>query len=279
MTTATLTSAGAPAVGALLRGWRQRRRLSQLDLSLAAEVSQRHLSFVESGRAAPGRDLVLRLADQLEVPLRERNALLVAAGFAPAYPARALDDPALAAGRRAVELILTGHEPHPALAVDRHWNLVFANRAVAPLLAGAGVALLAPPVNVLRLSLHPAGLAPRIANFREWRAHILERLARQVDTSADAGLIDLLEELKGYPVPPGAQPHRPAAEDALGGVAVPLVLVSQAGTLRFLSTTTVFGTALDISLAELTIETFFPADSETAESMRALLAPSPPTLP
>lgn len=273
MTTAALSAAGAPAVGALLRGWRQRRRRSQLDLALAAEVSQRHLSFVESGRSAPGRALVLRLAEQLEVPLRERNALLVAAGFAPVYRERRLDDPALAAGRRAVELILAGHEPHPALAVDRHWNLVFANRAVAPLLAGADQGLLAPPVNVLRLSLHPAGVAPRIANFREWRAHILERLARQVDASADAGLTDLLEELKGYPVPPGAQPYRPAAEDALGGIAVPLVLTTDAGALRFLSTTTVFGTALDIGLAELTIETFFPADGETAQAMRALVAP------
>ena len=266
MTTATLSP-----VGELLRGWRRRRRLSQLDLALGAEVSQRHLSFVESGRAAPSRDMVLRLAEQLEVPLRERNAMLVAAGFAPAYRERKLDDPALAAGRRALELILAGHEPHPALAVDRHWNLVFANRAVAPLMAGADAKLLAPPVNVLRLSLHPTGLAQRIVNFREWRAHILERLARQIDASADAGLIELLEELKGYPVPPGARPYRPAAEDPLGGVAVPLVFTTDAGALRFLSTTTVFGTALDISLAELTIETFFPADAETAATMRRLL--------
>lgn len=269
MTTATLSTLSP--VGELLRGWRRRRRLSQLDLALAAEVSQRHLSFVESGRAAPSRDMVLRLAEQLEIPLRERNALVVAAGFAPVYRERRLDDPALAAGRRAVELILAGHEPHPALAVDRHWNLVFANRAVAPLLTGADEKLLQPPVNVLRLSLHPAGLAPRIANFREWRAHIVERLAHQVDASADAGLVDLLEELKGYPVPPGARPYRAAAEDPLGGIAVPLVFVTEAGTLRFLSTTTVFGTALDISLAELTIETFFPADAETAAAMRGLL--------
>ena len=271
MSTATHTPAKAPAVGELLRGWRRRRRLSQLDLALGAEVSQRHLSFVESGRAAPSRDMVLRLAEQLEIPLRERNALLVAAGFAPVYRERKLDDPALAAGRRAVELILQGHEPHPALAVDRHWNLVFANRAVAPLMAGADAKLLAPPVNVLRLSLHPAGIAARIANFREWRAHILERLARQIDASADAGLIELLAELKGYPVPPGARPYRPAAEDPLGGVAVPLVFTTETGTLRFLSTTTVFGTALDISLAELTIETFFPADAETAAAMRGLV--------
>lgn len=268
------TSITAPSpAGDLLRGWRHRRRLSQLDLALAAEVSQRHLSFVESGRAAPSRDLVLRLAEQLAIPLRERNALLTAAGFAPVYRERKLDDPALAAGRRAVELILAGHEPHPALAVDRHWNLVFANRAVAPLLAGADAKLLQAPVNVLRLSLHPAGLARRIANFREWRVHILERLSRQVEAAADAGLVDLLEELKGYPVPPGARPYRPAAEDPLGGVAVPLELATEGHTLRFLSATTVFGTALDVSLAELTIESFFPADAETAEAMRAMVAP------
>lgn len=268
----TTTVTASSPVGMLLRDWRRRRRLSQLDLALGAEVSQRHLSFVESGRAAPSRDLLLRLAEQLEVPLRERNALLVAAGFAPVYRERKLDDPALAAGRRAVEQILEGHVPHPALAVDRHWNLVFANRAVAPLLAGADPKLLVPPVNVLRLSLHPDGLAARIGNFREWRAHIQERLARQIDASGDAALIDLLEELKGYPVPAGAVPHRPAAEDSLGGVAVPLVLATDGRRLRFISTTTVFGTALDISLAELTIETFFPADGETAAAMRALVA-------
>ncbi|MGF1629029.1 MAG: helix-turn-helix domain-containing protein [Kiloniellaceae bacterium] len=261
-------TAGTSPAGELLRGWRRRRRLSQLDLALAAEVSQRHLSFVESGRAAPSREMVLRLAEPLDIPLRERNALLAAAGFAPVYRERALDDPALAAPRRAVELILTGHEPHPALAVDRHWNMIFANRAVAPLQAGADGKLLRPPVNVLRLSLHPDGLAPRIANFRAWRAHVLERLARQAEASGDPVLVDLAEELKGYPVPPGARPQRPGEDDALGGIVVPLEFRSDAGTLRFLSTTTVFGTALDIGLAELTIETFFPADAETAAAMR-----------
>lgn len=265
------TSKKISAAGELLRGWRRRRRLSQLDLALGAEVSQRHLSFVESGRAAPSRDMVLRLAEQLEIPLRERNALLAAAGFAAVYPERALDDPGLAAAREAVELILTGHEPHPALAVDRHWQMVFANRAVAPLLAGADARLLQPPVNVLRLSLHPAGLAPRIVNLRQWRAHILERLARQIETSGDGGLIALRDELKDYPVPVDAMPYRAVAVDPLGGVAVPLDLRSASGLLRFLSTTTVFGTALDISLAELTIESFFPADAETAAAMRSLI--------
>lgn len=265
----TAASVASSTVGELLRGWRRRRRLSQLELALAAEVSQRHLSFLESGRAAPSREMVLRLAESLAIPLRERNVLLAAAGFAPVYPERALDDPNLGAARRAVELILEGHMPHPALAIDRHWHLVSANRAVAPLLAGADEKLLTPPVNVLRLSLHPDGLASRIGNFRQWRAHILDRLGQQIDASGDAGLTGLLEELKGYPVPPGARPYRPCAEDSLGGIAVPLEYMMEKGTLRFLSTTTVFGTALDISLSELAIETFFPADAETAEAMRA----------
>lgn len=263
--------ATASSVGSLLRQWRRRRRLSQLALAGEAEVSQRHLSFLESGRATPSREMVLRLAERLEVPLRERNALLVAAGFAPCYPERALDDPGLAAARGAVERILTGHEPHPALAVDRHWTLVLANRAVAPLLAGAGPELLEPPVNVLRLSLHPRGLAPRIRNFRDWRAHVLARLQGQIDNSADAALMALAEELKAYPVPPGARTVSPAGAQAHGGIAVPLELDSAAGRLRFLSTTTVFGSALDIALSELAIEAFFPADAETGEAMRRLL--------
>ncbi|WP_340115889.1 helix-turn-helix transcriptional regulator [Pelagibius sp. 7325] len=261
-------------IGGLLRDWRKRRRLTQLDLALAAEVSQRHLSFIESGRAAPSRDMVLRLAEPLSVPLRERNALLAAAGFAPVYHERAADDPRFAAARHAVELILTGHEPHPALAVDRHWNLVFANKAVAPLMAGADEALLKPPLNVLRLSLHPSGLAGRIANIREWRAHIIERLERQIEATGDAELVALREELKGYALPPDAKPYRAAGTDPLGGVAVPLEMRTEGGVLRFLSATTVFGTALDIGLAELTIETFFPADGETAAAMqRAIVSP------
>ena len=191
-------------VGDLLREWRQRRRLSQLDLALDAEISTRHLSFLETGRAQPSREMVLRLADQLEVPLRERNALLTAAGFAAIYPERSLDDPALSAARRAVDLILAGHAPYPALAVDRRWTLVAANDAVAPLLAGAAPALLAGPVNVLRLTLHPDGLAPRIANYHEWREHLLERLRSQIEASADAELTALRDELAAYPAPVSA---------------------------------------------------------------------------
>jgi transcriptional regulator with XRE-family HTH domain len=257
-----------PSVGDLLREWRQRRHLSQLGLASDAEISQRHLSFVESGRSAPSRAMVLRLAEQLEIPLRERNALLVAAGFAPVYPNRPLDDPGMEAAREAIGLILHGHEPNPALAIDRHWTLVSANRAVAHLLAGVDADLLQPPVNVLRLSLHPRGLAPRIGNYREWRAHVIGRLARQVDNSADPVLTGLLAELKALPVPPGARPCRPHGERAFGGVAVPLDLATEHGTLSFISTTTIFGTALEISLSEIAIESFFPADRVTAMAMR-----------
>ena len=182
-------------LGDQIREWRRRRRLSQMDLALDAEISTRHLSFIETGRTRPSREMVLRLADQLALPLRERNTMLLAAGFAPLYAQRALDDPALAAARRAIDLVLKGHEPWPALAVDRHWHLVAANAAVAPLLAGCAPHLLAGPVNVLRLSLHPEGLAPRILNLAEWRAHLLERRRRQAMTTGDQGLEALVVEL------------------------------------------------------------------------------------
>ncbi len=261
-------SPSGPGIGGLIQHWRRRRRLSQLGLALDAGISQRHLSFVESGRSTPSREMVLRLAEHLAVPVRERNTLLAAAGYAPSFREQRLDDPGLAAARRAVDLILSGHAPHPALALDRHWNLVAANAAVAPLMAGAAPELLVPPVNVLRLSLHPDGLASRIVNLREWRGHVLARLAQQVSVSGDPGLAALREELAAYPVPAGAAPYR--SEDALAGIAVPFRLAMPSGTLSFISTTTVFGTAVDITLSELTIETFFPADNETAEAMRRL---------
>jgi len=182
-------------VGELLRTWRQRRRLSQLDLSVEAEISTRHLSFIETGRARPSRDMVLHLAERLDVPLRERNVLLVAAGFAPSFRDHGFKEPGADPLRQAVDLILKGHEPYPALAVDRHWTLVAANGAVQRLMTVEEPALLAPPINVLRITLHPGGLAPRIANLVEWRAHVLERLRRQVETSADPTLAALLDEL------------------------------------------------------------------------------------
>jgi len=254
-------------VGGLLREWRQRRRLSQLALACEADISTRHLSFLETGRAQPSREMVLHLAEQLELPLRERNRLLVAAGFAPVFPERPLGDPALQAARRAVDLVLTGHEPYPALAVDRHWTLIAANGALTPLLSGIAPALLEPPVNVLRLGLHPQGLAPRVANYGEWRAHLLARLRHQVELSADPVLSDLLEELRTYPVPREPVPQVALADTA---VAVPFRLRSDAGLLSFISTTTVFGTPVDITLAELALEALFPADAETAAALRAL---------
>jgi transcriptional regulator with XRE-family HTH domain len=260
--------AAMSSVGPLLREWRQRRRLSQLDLACEAAVSTRHLSFLETGRAQPSREMVLLLAERLDVPLRERNALLVAAGFAPVFTERPLTDPALDVARRAVNLVLTGHEPYPALAIDRHWTLVAANRAVAPLLAGIEPSLLQPPVNVLRLSLHPGGIAPRIVNASEWRTHIVERLRRQVAATADATLGALLEELRCYPLV-GDGTSRPEAPGDFGGVIVPLRLRTEAGVLSFVSTTTIFGTPVDVTLSELAIESFFPADLATAMALQA----------
>jgi len=254
-------------VGALLREWRQRRRMSQLDLAGVADVSTRHLSFVESGRSLPSRDMLMRLAEQLDVPLRERNTLLVAAGYAPLYRERALADPQLSAARRAVDLVLKGHEPYPALAVDRHWTMIAANAAFAPLVASADAQLLVPPVNVLRLSMHPQGLADAIDNWHEWRAHLLARLRRQIDVSGDATLVSLLAELEAYPAPRHAT-HEPRGET--DPVVVPLRLRTQHGVLSFLSTTTVFGTPVDITLSELAIEAFFPADDSTAAILREL---------
>jgi transcriptional regulator with XRE-family HTH domain len=259
----------AQPVGDLLREWRQRRRMSQLDLSLEAEISTKHLSFLETGRSQPSRDMVLLLAEQLDVPLRDRNVLLVAAGYAPMFAERPLEDPALQAARKAVDLVLAGHEPYPALAVDRHWTLIAANRAVGRLIGGADAALLRPPVNVLRLSLHPKGLAPRIANLPEWRAHLLARLRRQVEVSADPVLTELMAELGTYPAPSHARP-RPQAGHDFAGVVVPLQFVTEQGTLSFFSTTTVFGTPLDITLSELALESFYPADATTAEALRRL---------
>ena len=260
--------------GEHLREWRLRRGLSQLDLALEAEISARHLSFVETGRSQPSREMVLHLAERLTIPLRERNVLLVAAGFAPVFPERRLEDPALEPARRAVELVLAGHEPFPAFAVDRHWRLVAANRAVAPLLEGIAPELLEPPANVLRASLHPDGLAPRILNLAEWRAHVFERLREQIDVTGDPVLVELLNELKAYPTRPG-RPNAHAAREDYGGVIVPLRLETKHGTLALFSTTMVFGTPVDVTLSELAVESFFPSDAATGEILRRL-SPSPP---
>ena len=262
-------SAAPQPFGAHLRHWRQHRRLSQQGLAEEAEISTRHLSFVETGRALPSREMVLRLSERLGVPLRERNAMLVAAGYAPMYRERPLEDPGLAPARAAVDLILRAHEPNPALAVDRHWDLVAGNRMLPHLMAGADPELLQGRVNVLRLSLHPRGLAPRIVNLGQWREHLFERLRQQVQATGDAALASLLEELRGYPVSDGAHDTRLEGEHV--GVALPLRFRTQDGqVLSFISTTTVFGTAVDVTVQELTLETFFPLDAVTAEALRRL---------
>src|ERR1700709_1868647 len=253
-------------VGAHLRQWRQRRRLSQPDLAGDAEISARHLSFVETGRAARSRDMVLKLAERLDVPLRERNVLLVAAGFAPAFPQRSLDDPALKSARAAIDLVLRAHEPNPALAYDRHWNLVTANRMVMPLLEGIPERLLGQPFNILRLAFHPEALAARTVNLGEWCSHLLERLHRQCEATADPELIKLYADLKAYPIP--ARPG-PLSSD---NVAIPFKMRLDGEVLSFISTTMIFGTPVDITLSALALERFFPADDLTADRMRAMAA-------
>jgi len=258
-----MTTATRRPVGEQLRQWRERRRLSQLELSIQANVSTRHLSFVETGRAKPTSEMILRLTEHLDVPLRERNGLLLAGGFAPAYPSNDLHGPELAAILAAVRQVLKGHEPYPALAVDRTWTLIEANAAVERLTAGAGPDLLEPPVNVLRLSLHPDGMASRIANLPEWRGHILGRLHREATVTGDANLLELYEELRAYPGGESIPAPRPAA------VAVPLRYRLEDQELSFISTTAVFGTPLDVTVSELAIEAFYPADASTAAALRA----------
>jgi transcriptional regulator with XRE-family HTH domain len=254
-------------IGDHLREWRQRRHLSQLDLAVDAEISARHLSFVETGRASPSREMVLKLAERLDVPLRERNVLLVAAGYAPAFPQRSLDDPMLKSARQAIDLVLRAHEPNPALAYDRHWNLVTANRMVAPLLDGIPERLLGQPFNILKLAFHPEALAPRTVNLAEWCGHLLERLHRQCEATADPELLKLYDDLKSYPLPARSAPLPPD-----NNVAIPLKLQHDGVVLSFISTTMVFGTPVDITLSELALETFFPADDFTAERMRMMAA-------
>jgi transcriptional regulator with XRE-family HTH domain len=252
-------------VGQLMRAWREQRRMSQLDLASEANISQKHLSFIESGRSAPSRDMIVHLADHLDVPLRERNALLLSAGFAPVYRERAINDPALVRARATVEQLLRAHEPFPALAVDRGWNMIAANAPVMALIRGVDPSLLKPPVNVLRLSLHPKGLAPMIENLAEWRHHLVERTRRQVRLTRDPALKALLEEISGYPAP--AENPTNLLEDE---IAIPLKLRTPHGVLSFFSTITVFGTAVEITLSEISLEAFYPADDATAAALRAL---------
>jgi transcriptional regulator with XRE-family HTH domain len=254
-------------VGGLLRQWRQRRRLSQLDLACDAGISTRHLSFVETGRAHPSRDMLLHLSEQLDVPVRERNVLLVAAGYAPIFPERPLTDPALTAARSAIDLVLERQKPYPAFALDRQWRIVASNGALPELYEGVAADLLEPPLNAMRLSLHPQGLAPRIVNLAEWRAHLLERLRRQNETFAEPALQELESELRSYPG--GVTQTRPIHNE---GTAIAHMLKLRVGdaVLSLISTITVFGTPLDVTLSELAIESFFPADEATRMALDRL---------
>ena len=257
---AVSTVLSPPGVGGLLRVWRQRRRLSQLDLALSAEVSARHLSFVETGRSTPSRELVLHLAERLGVPLRDRNSLLLAAGYARVYGHTALEAGEMGPVRAALDKIVNGHEPFPAVVFDRRWELITANApALEIITAGAANDLITPPVNVLRLSLHPDGLAKRIVNFGQWAEHLLDRLDRQIAVSPAPDLVALAAELRSYPGVGNAS----GLDDLAGRLFVPLVLRHGGSELRLFSTVATFGTALDITVAELAIESFFPGDAAT----------------
>ncbi|MER6540572.1 helix-turn-helix transcriptional regulator [Streptomyces sp900105755] len=260
-------------VGPLLRAWRERRRVSQLELALRADSSARHISFVETGRSRPSEEMVLRLAEHLDVPVRERNALLLAAGYAPHYPETPLDDPALDALRDGMERLIRGYEPYPALVVDATYTVVAANRGIAMLLEGVPESLLAPAPNAMRLTLHPEGLAPRIRNLREWRGHLLEQMERQIALHRSDALRELYEEVAAYPVPahvddaePGG-PGRPVAYFAL-----PLRIEHAGQVLSFVSSISTFNTPMDVTVAELAIETFLPADPATAKYLHSLVS-------
>jgi len=259
-----------PDIGPALRKWRERRRLTQLDLALGARISTRHLSFVETGRSKPGREMLLRILEQLEVPFREQNQLLLANGYAPAFPERSLDRPELAPVREALDLVLTRHEPYPAVVVDRAWNLVAVNASMRALTADVEVdpALLKPPVNVLRLGLHPRGLAPLYLNLGEWRAHFQERLAHQVDATGDQELAALLEEIIGYPAAVD-EPH-PTSDAGTSNLLGPLRLRAPAGgEWSFFGMFATFDTPFEVTTSELAIELLFPADRATAEAFES----------
>jgi len=263
----------SPSFGDHLRSWRRRRHLSQRALAEGADLSTRHLSFLETGRASPSRAMVLRLAERLAVPLRERNSMLQAAGYAPMYRSSSLDAPEMQAARRSLDMVLASHRPNPSLAFDRFYDVVAANEAVGMLLQGAQPDLLQAPVNVVKLSLHPRGMAGRIVNFSQWRSHILSRLHGQMELTGDAYLRSLIDEVSGYPLPDASEQQDLAHEHL--GVLLPLKLRTDAGVLSFISTVTVFGTPHDITLQELAIESFFPADDFTARVLARYEHPPP----
>jgi transcriptional regulator with XRE-family HTH domain len=266
---------GAPSAGALLREWRQRRNLSQLEVALRSAVSARHLIFIETGRARPSREMVLHLAERLEVPLRERNHLLLAAGFAPVFGERSLDEDEMAPVRAALERFLSAHEPYPAVVFDRHWNIVAGNRAVAYVTRGVAPELLAPPANVLRIALHPDGMAARISNLPEWSKYLLGRLRREIEVTRDPELESLYDELVAYP---GIAAERDRANPPPpNDVLLTHELLLEDTQLALFSTITSFGTARDVTLAELTIEAFYPANAHTAEALTAAVPKTRPS--
>ncbi|MFF1705985.1 helix-turn-helix domain-containing protein [Streptomyces sp. NPDC058252] len=265
----------APAdkgVGPLLRGWREQRRVSQLELALRAGSSARHISFIETGRSRPSEEMVLRLAEHLDVPVRERNALLLAAGYAPHYPETPLDDPSMDALREGMERLIQGYEPYPALVVDATYNVLAANRGIAMLLDGIPEKLLVPPLNAMRLTLHPEGLAPRIRNLRVWRDHLLAQMDRQIALRRSEPLRALYEEVAAFPVPdpdPAGddEPFAPVAYFAL-----PMQIEHEGRVLSFISSISTFNTPMDVTVAELAIETFLPADPATVKYLRSLVS-------
>ncbi|MER6123959.1 helix-turn-helix transcriptional regulator [Streptomyces sp. NPDC001795] len=262
-------SSPAPAdqgIGPLLRGWRERRRVSQLELALRAGSSARHISFVETGRSRPSEEMVLRLAEHLDVPVRERNSLLLAAGYAPHYPETPLDDPSMDALRAGVERLIQGYEPYPALVVDATYDVVAANRGIAMLLEGVADRLLAPPLNAMRLTLHPEGLAPRIRNLREWRDHLLAQMDRQIALQRSEALRVLYEEVAAYPVPDRTE-SEPA--DSAPHFALPMQIEHDGRVLSFISSISTFNTPMDVTVAELAIETFLPADPATIKYLQS----------
>lgn len=274
MTTAETGSQGD--VGAMLRGWRERAGLSQLDLALRADSSSRHISFVETGRSRPSRAMVLKLAEELEVPVRERNALLVSAGHAPHYPRTPLDSPALGPLRAGLERMVTAYEPYPALVLDGTYQVLAANRGVALLLEGVDPRLLEPPLNAMRITLHPDGIAPRILNFLQWRGHLLRQMERQLALLRHEPLRELYEEVAAYPLPSGgagasARSGGESAGEDEAPFALPMVVEHHGHRLAFLSTIATFNTPVDVTVSELAVETFLPADPETAGHLQRLL--------
>jgi transcriptional regulator with XRE-family HTH domain len=262
------TAAGNENVGSLVREWRGRRRLTQLELALEAGVSARHLSFVETGRSKPGREMLLAVAEKLQIPFRERNQLLLAAGHAPAFPERPLDDPELAPVREALDRILAAHEPYPAVVFDRSWNLLAANAPMAEFAATIEIdaSLLEPPVNLLRVGLHPRGFAPLIVNLGEWRAHFLRRLAQQIAISGDDDLRSLMDEIAAYPVPHAelGAAGETASDEMLGPVRM---RAPDGGEWTFFGMFATFDTPFEVTTSELAIELLFPADRATAEAI------------